>query len=149
MNVVIEKAVAADLPEILSLLERAKLPGAGVQEHLGGFVVAKEGARVVGCAALEQYGKAGLLRSVVVDVTLRGLGLGQQLTQAMLARARERKLARIYLLTETAQDFFPRFGFRVVKREAVDAPVKQSIEFTSACPDSAVAMALELSPPTR
>ncbi len=146
MNVAIASASAADLPDILSLRERAKLPRAGVPENLEGSVVAKEGDRIVGCAALEQYGKCGLLRSVVVDVTMRGLGLGQQLTQAMLTRARERNLARIYLLTETAPDFFPRFGFRVVKRDTVDAGVKQSVEFTSACPDTAVAMTLELAP---
>lgn len=146
MSVAIARASAADLPDILSLLERAKLPRAGVPENLEGFVVAKEGDRIVGCAALEQYGKCGLLRSVVVDVTMRGLGLGQQLTQAMLTRARERNLARIYLLTETAQDFFPKFGFRVVKRDTVDGGVKQSVEFTSACPDTAVAMTLELPP---
>ncbi len=144
MNVAIEPASATDLPEILSLLERAKLPRAGVQEHLEDFTVAKEGARVVGCAALERHGRCALLRSVVVDVTLRGLGLGQQLTQAVLARARQLRLARVYLLTETAQEFFPKFGFRVVKRDAVDAEVKESVEFTSACPDTAVAMALDL-----
>lgn len=146
MNVTIVPAAATDLPEILSLLERAGLPQAGVPEHLTDFVVAHEGGRVVGCAALERYGSSGLLRSVAVDVTLRGLGLGQQLTQAQLGRAREAKLARVYLLTETAKDFFPRFGFRAVQRNAVAAAVRASIEFTKACPDSAVAMALELSP---
>ena len=37
-----------------------------------------------------------------------------------------------------------RFGFQLVDREAVPATVKGSIEFTSACPDSALAMALNL-----
>jgi amino-acid N-acetyltransferase len=145
MNVSIVPATAADLPEILSLLDRAKLPQAGVPEHLADFVVAHEGGRMVGCAALERYGSSALLRSVAVDVTVRGLGLGQQLTKTLLDRARQWKLARVYLLTETAQGFFPRFGFRPIQRTAVDAAVKASVEFTSACPDSAVVMALDLS----
>lgn len=144
MTIAIVPAAAGDLPEILSLLDRAKLPRAGVQEHLSDFVVAREGRRIVGCAALERYGSNALLRSVVVDVTMRGLGLGQQLTRALLDRAGRFKLARVYLLTETAQQFFPRFGFRTIQRDAVDAAVRQSVEFTTACPAGAVAMALDL-----
>jgi len=144
MNVAIAPATPADLPEILSLLERAKLPRAGVGEHLADFIVAREGIRLVGCAGLERYGASGLLRSVAVEVAMRGLGLGQQLTQVLLTRARQIPLAHVYLLTEIAQAFFPRFGFRPIARTAVDAAVRESIEFTSACPDTAVAMALEL-----
>ena len=144
MSGTIAPAAAADLPEILSLLDRAKLPRAGVPEHLADFVVAREGQRVVGCAALERYGSSALLRSVAVDVTMRGLGLGQELTKALLERARRFKLVRVYLLTETAQQFFPRFGFKVIQRDAVDQAVRQSVEFSSACPKGAVAMALEL-----
>src|SRR5690242_9116425 len=38
--------------------------------------------------------------------------------------------------TETASDFFPRFGFRPTQRAAVDSAVQKSVEFTSACPAS-------------
>jgi hypothetical protein len=40
--------------------------------------------------------------------------------------------------------FFSRFGFAVVPRTAVDPAVQQSVEFTIACPASAVAMVREL-----
>jgi hypothetical protein len=43
----------------------------------------------------------------------------------------------VYLLTKTASGFFPRFGFHPTHRAAVDSAVQQSVEFTSACPDSA------------
>jgi hypothetical protein len=48
------------------------------------------------------------------------------------------------LLTTTASQFFVRyFAFRPVARDAVPEAVRQSIEFTSACPSTAQAMMLE------
>lgn len=88
--------------------------------------------------------RRALLRSVAVDATRRGEGFGHQLTQAALDLARARGLSQVYLLTTTAADFFPRFGFRVVARSEVDPAVRQSVEFTTACPASAVAMRADL-----
>ncbi len=62
----------------------------------------------------------------------------------MLAAAANRGVQQVYLLTETAADFFPRFGFQPIARSAVDPAVQTSIEFTSACPASAVAMVVML-----
>ena len=106
--------------------------------------MAQRSARIVGCAALEVFGRAGLLRSVTVDEAQRGQGLGHQLTQAALDLARTRGVASVYLLTTTAASFFPRFGFREVARADVDGAVKGSVEFTTACPASAVAMRVDL-----
>jgi amino-acid N-acetyltransferase len=109
-------------------------------------LVAQRNARVVGCAAVEIHGTVGLLRSVAVDETRRGEGLGHQLTQAALDLARARGLKTVYLLTTTAAAFFPRFGFREVARTDVDPAVQRSVEFTKACPADAVAMRTELGP---
>ena len=54
------------------------------------------------------------------------------------------KIKSVYLLTETAGGFFPRFGFRAIPRDAVDPAVQRSVELTSACPASALVMRLEL-----
>jgi amino-acid N-acetyltransferase len=85
-----------------------------------------------------------LLRSVAVDETRRGEGLGHQLTQAALDLARARGLKTVYLLTTTAATFFPRFGFREIARDEVDPAVQRSVEFTKACPASAAAMRADL-----
>jgi amino-acid N-acetyltransferase len=103
-------------------------------------IVAYDGAAIVGCAALELYGPHALLRSVAVDARVRGQGLGQQLTLAALDFARAAGVGDVYLLTETARTFFPRFGFHPVARAAVPVAVQQSVEFTGACPASAVVM---------
>ena len=137
MTITITAAQDADVPAILALLERSGLPQDGLQEHVATTLVARAGARVVGSAALELYGTAALLRSVAVATELRGAGLGHRLTHAVLDLARQHGVTTVYLLTETATDFFPRFGFRPTARAAVDSAVQQSVEFVSACPTSA------------
>ena len=144
MSQTIEAARSGDLPAILSLLERGGLPAAGLDQHLEAAVVAREGTRVLGCAAVELYGDAGLLRSVAVDPASRGLGLGIRLTEAALTLARSRGVRTVYLLTETAAQFFPRFGFRPIPREDVAAAVRRSVEFTEVCAVTAQAMVAEL-----
>ena len=142
----IRPAGPRDLPDIIALLEAGKLPLAGLDAHVATTLVAQRNARVVGCAAVEIQGTVGLLRSVAVDETRRGEGLGHQLTQAALDLARARGLKTVYLLTTTAAEFFPRFGFREIARDDVDAAVQRSVEFTKACPADAVAMRADLAP---
>lgn len=143
--VTIRPARPAELPHVLALLDRVRLPRDGLPAHEDGVLVAAtERGEIVGCAALECYPDGGLLRSVAVAPGRRGAGLGQRLTAAALDLARARGVRTVYLLTETAGDFFPRFGFRRVTRDAVAPGVRRSVEFTSACPASAQAMALEL-----
>jgi amino-acid N-acetyltransferase len=98
----------------------------------------------VGCAALELYGAAALLRSVAVSPEARGTGLGQRLVAAALDRAHRLGVTSVYLLTETAAGFFPRFGFRAVERATVPVALQASVEFRAACPASATAMVLHM-----
>jgi nucleoside-diphosphate-sugar epimerase/N-acetylglutamate synthase-like GNAT family acetyltransferase len=140
----IRPATVRDLPVITALLEANKLPLAGLEAHVATTLVVQRNARIVGCAAVEIYGDAGLLRSVAVDEARRGEGLGHQLTQAALDLARARGLRTVYLLTTTAGGFFPRFGFREIARDDVDRGVQRSVEFTKACPAEAVAMRADL-----
>ncbi|MGH7644462.1 MAG: arsenic resistance N-acetyltransferase ArsN2 [Gemmatimonadales bacterium] len=140
----ITPASAADLPAILDLLRAAQLPLDGLAEHVATTVTARENDRLVGCAAVELYGESALLRSVAVDEAVRGTGLGRALTAAALDLARARGARTAYLLTTTAGGYFPRFGFRVISRGEVDPAVQRSVEFTTACPASALVMKLDL-----
>jgi amino-acid N-acetyltransferase len=143
-TITIEAVRPSDLPAVLALLERSGLPQEGLVDHLATTLVARSGDEVVGSAALEIYGAAALLRSVAVDSALRSHGLGQRLTRTALDVARQLGITSVYLLTETAGDFFPRFGFRTIDRSAVDPAVQQSVEFTSACPASAQVLVASL-----
>jgi amino-acid N-acetyltransferase len=128
---------------ILVRFKEAGLPEEGLQEHLATTLVAREGGEVVGDAALELYGGAALLRSVAVRRELRGEGLGQRLVAAALQLTVARGAKSVYLLTEGAEDFFARLGFRRVSRAEVEQAspqVSRSVEFVSACPKSAQAI---------
>ncbi len=140
----ISPARPADLPAILALLASHRLPEEGLREHIATALVARVGDQVVGCAAIEPYDGAGLLRSVAVAEPQRGTGLGIRLTEGAIELARARGIQALYLLTETAVGFFPRFGFRPIRRDEVAHAVRQSIEFTRACPASALAMVKDL-----
>jgi amino-acid N-acetyltransferase len=144
MDTTIEPPSKADLASILALVETCRLPIGGLEEHLGTALVARAQGRIVGSAGLEMYGECALLRSVAVAPQLRGRGLGQGLVRAALDLARGRGVRSVYLLTETAAEFFPRLGFQVVDRGSVPAAVQTSVEFTSACPVSALAMVATL-----
>jgi N-acetylglutamate synthase-like GNAT family acetyltransferase len=129
---------------VLALLADAGLPVDGVAE-LGELLVAVDATgAAVACAGLEVYGSAGLLRSVAVAAPLRGRGLGILLSTRMLERAAARGVRRVYLLTETAAQFFPRLGFVSIDREKVQGPVRTSVEFTRLCPASAAVMVVDL-----
>ena len=139
-GITIERAVAGDVPQILDLLKRQSLPPDGLTDHAATTVVARQDGRVVGSAAVEMYADGGLLRSVAVDDSLKGQGLGRALTEQAVALARAAGLDALYLLTTTAEGYFPKLGFERTTREDVPAGVRSSVEFTSACPASAIVM---------
>ena len=142
---VIESATADDLPAVQALLTGHNLPLDEVASHVGTMVVAREAGRIVGVAALELYAGGALLRSVAVDPAAQGQRIGHQLTEAALHLARERRVDAVFLLTTTAERFFPRFGFEQISRAEVPDSVQASVEFTSACPASAVVMRKRIS----
>ena len=140
MSVAIEPASARDREAILALLDRVHLPQDGLAEHRAHAFVARQNGAVVGSAVLEIYSDGALLRSVAVDPALQGRGVGVELTSVAIARARELGVRAVYLLTTTAERFFPRFGFSPIARVDVPAGVRDSVEFRSACPASAIVM---------
>jgi amino-acid N-acetyltransferase len=140
----IEPATERDLPAIHALLEQVHLPLAGVDEHVATMLVARESERIVGSAALELYADGALLRSVAVEPQRQGTTLGHQLTEAALRLAASRAVPTVFLLTTTAERFFPKFGFEAITREEVPPSVRESVEFRTACPASAVVMRKQL-----
>jgi N-acetylglutamate synthase-like GNAT family acetyltransferase len=129
-----------DLPEIRILLERHALPTADLGAARPWFVVARDGAALLGAGGLEVHGATGLLRSIVVADGRRGSGLGRALVESVEAAARERGLRELVLLTETAHDFFARLGYADIDRADAPEAVRESAEFKALCPQSARCM---------
>ena len=140
MDVRVERAEAGDVDAVRGLLTAHKLPLDGLHDHFETTIVARAHDRIVGCAALEVHADGGLVRSVAVAPGLQGHSVGRQLTEAIVDLARQRTLPALYLLTTTADSYFPRFGFERITRDAVPDSVKASVEFASACPSTAVVM---------
>jgi amino-acid N-acetyltransferase len=133
-------AQGSDLPAVLGLLGRAHLPTAGVADVPSQFVMAESNGKLVGVVGLELYGESALLRSAAVEESWRGSGVGRVLVERALDVARERGIEDVFLLTTTAEHYFPRFGFSCVSRDSVTPGVQSSIEFQEACPASATVM---------
>lgn len=139
----VRRATRDDGPAVEALLTASELPLDGVREALPGFVVAEEGGEIVGVAGIEACGRAGrhaLLRSVAVRDAWRGRGLGRALVAGAIAVAEERGATALYLLTTTAEGYFPGFGFRTTTRDAVPEDVRATAEFRDACPAGATVM---------
>jgi N-acetylglutamate synthase-like GNAT family acetyltransferase len=138
---VISPAERQDLPSVESLLSRSDLPLSGIGEHFDSFLVARgDGGRVVGVIGLEAYGNVGLLRSLAVEEDWRSRGLGRELVGRLFDLAQARGIETLYLLTTTAERYFPRLGFEVVDRGEADERLQASEEFRGACPATAVLM---------
>src|SRR5438270_4810139 len=136
----IRRAMSSDLPAVEGLLAASQLPIDGVRDNFASFVVADDDGAITGAIGLEKYGSVALLRSAVVSPDHRGSGVGRKLIEQLLERAEEAGVDELYLLTTTAEKYFPRFGFTRTTRAAVPEAVKASAEFRGACPDTAVVM---------
>lgn len=138
-------ARSADLAAARRLLGACDLGLEGLENQFpDGYAVVDSAGELVGAAGLEVYGEAGLLRSVAVAPEFRGTGLGALLVRDRLEFAAKRRLPAIYLLTTTAADFFERMGFWRVERDSVPQAIKNSEQYSGACPASATVMCFTL-----
>ncbi len=143
----IRNAKDTDLGAVEHLLSENDLPVDGVEENFSSFVVADDNGKIVGAVGLEKFGPVALLRSAVVSNEHRGSGIGRKLVEHILERAEKDGVEELFLLTTTAEDYFPRFGFARTTRSAVPAAVKASPEFRGACPDTALVMTRRIAAP--
>lgn len=143
-NRLVRTAIARDAASIRVLLELDGLPTADLVSSEAEFVVACQGRRIIGAGALQRFGAAALLRSVVVEVGARGAGVGRLIIQELERRARAADVTELILLTQTAKPFFERQNYRTIERASVPPAVQASEEFRSLCPESATCMAKTL-----
>lgn len=129
-DVLVRPARTADVRAIRSLVaplaERRVLlnkEAVAYYESVGDFVVAEVDGRVVGCGALHVlWEDLGEVRTLAVDPSVLGRGVGSALLERLTERALALGLSRLFCLTfETA--FFTRHGFEVIEGQAVDPEV--------------------------
>jgi amino-acid N-acetyltransferase len=129
MTVTVRSARTTDVAEIEALIEpyvaERILLGKDAVVLYGSiqqFIVAEDAAgRVVGCGALHVLWRdLGEIRTVAVDESNRGSGLGTAIVGELESRARALGLERLFCLTfETT--FFGRHGFQAIGEVGTDA----------------------------
>ena len=132
------------LAELRSLLRANGLPDDDCDEQGDIFCGIFEAGELVAAGGLEPAGRDALLRSVVVRDSHRAMGYAQRITQYLLRRAEREQRRAVYLLTETAGDYFARLGFVPVERSEVPDAVTRTRQFAALCPQSASCLRLAL-----
>jgi amino-acid N-acetyltransferase len=135
------KAKAADAAAINRLIAHYASQGLllprspeNVRAHISQFLVLEESGRVIGCVALEPYGPdLAEVRSLAVDPQIRGKGLGQRLVRCALARARRKKIARVFAVTH-APEFFGQQGFVAAPGAMAEAIPEKVARDCRTCP---------------
>ncbi|MBC9956372.1 amino-acid N-acetyltransferase [Yimella sp. cx-51] len=129
-QIVIRAARASDVRRIREVTapyvdSRAIVPKPAVSyyESLQEFVVAEIDEVIVGCGALHvMWENVAEIRTLAVDRSAKGRGVGSLLVDELLTRAKDLGVARVFCLTfET--DFFARHGFV----EIDGAPVEPTV----------------------
>jgi amino-acid N-acetyltransferase len=119
----IRKAILQDARQIHRLLLNYAKDGLVLSrslmeifEAIRDFYVFVEGDRVVGAAALNIcWEDLAEVRSLVVDASFAGRGIGKHLVEACLSEARTLGIGRVFALTYQ-QAFFEKLGFSVIEK---------------------------------
>ncbi len=122
MPALIRPARAEELPKVAGLVAGADLPVQGLERAWATWVVEEDEA-LIGTASLERHGSDFLLRSLVVARHRRGRRIGTALVQHALRAADG---GRVWLLTDGAASWFPRFGFVPTTREQLPQALARS-----------------------
>jgi amino-acid N-acetyltransferase len=130
VDILIRPARTSDVRRIRELVDlyaqrRILLSKATVTlfEDVPDFLVGELGGRIVACGAMHViWEDLGELRTLAVDPEQTGSGVGQQMVAALLDRARDLGVSRVFCLT-FERDFFLRAGFREIEGAPVTAEV--------------------------
>lgn len=134
------EASKRDLTAIQSVLKQSKLPHEDCEDHLDNFIVIEENDIIIGVVGMERYGDFALLRSVAVLPAFQGRGLGHELYNRLKAKASNAGVNQLFIITETASDYFKNRGFKPIERVDVPEFIKKTKQFCGLCPSSALVM---------
>ncbi|CAB4754533.1 unannotated protein [freshwater metagenome] len=148
MSLIIRQAKTSDIKNIRAIIDeyaagRRLLTKETVTlyESVQEFTVAEIDGKVVGCGAMHVlWEDLAEVRSVAVDKSVRGKGVGHGILEVLIKRASELGIKRIFCLTfET--EFFGRHGFLEIQGTPVSPDVYTELLHSY---DSGVAEFLDL-----
>jgi len=140
----IRQATDADLVRIKGLLKDNNLPFSDCGEHIDNFILKEDKNNIIGIGGIEVYGCNGLIRSIVVSKNQRGKGVAKDIFKTIKEKSFDLGVTGLYLLTEDANEYFDKLGFRAVERTEAPESIMNTKQFKELCPSSAVVMYLEI-----
>ena len=134
MSIIIRPARTGDVKQIRSIIDTFAAPGKMLEketvtlfESVQEFVVAVDGDEVVGCGALHVlWEDLAEVRTVAVKEEFHKNGIGHQIIEAIIDRARSVGVERIFCLTFQTE-FFGKHGFKVIEGTPVEPDVYQEL----------------------
>lgn len=124
MAINIRPAVAADVAGIVTLVNEFARRGdllprspAAIAQGLHNWLVAVVGGQLVGCVSLLRY-TSGLVevRSLAVEDSAQGQGIGRLLMAELVDEALRRQIPTLFALTRAVR-FFENCGFEIVEKD--------------------------------
>lgn len=104
-------AINSDVESIKNLLIENELPSSDVEEHIRNFILAEYENKIIAVGGIERYGTTALLRSIAVTPEYRGNGIAKKLYQLFEKKASSLGVDMLYLLTESAVEYFKKINF--------------------------------------
>jgi len=125
----VRSAHIQDVDRIASIITHHAVQGvmlprsvAALSASLDTYVVADEAGQVVGCGGLDVYTpESAEIYGLATAPEGSPPGTGKAIVQALVARARKRKIGKVFALT-LAPGFFSKLGFKTVAH--TDLPLK-------------------------
>ena len=137
----IRPAGPEDLGAIRVLLAVCLLPSQDVKDESIVFFVAESERGIIGVCGIEQCDDAtALLRTLGVMPGYRKQQIGRRLLQRAISHAEDTGVDEMYLVTETAGDYFSSNGFTTHDKKATPDALKASRQLTQRSPASALLM---------
>lgn len=126
------------------LLKETKLDASDLKQANIRLFTLIENDQVVAVGGLEIIDDVALLRSVAVNPKHQKKGIGAQLVSSIEKIAKESGFTALYLLTNTAANFFTANGYKIINRDDFAEPLKRTAQFSGLCPVSAICMKKEV-----
>ena len=112
-----------NLALVREMLTRAGMMTEGIEWPAACYLVAYVGDDPLGVIGVESKIDAALIRSLYVNESTRGRGIGAALIAAARKAAHTRGARHLYLFSTDAGEFFERHGFKTVAVDDVIAAV--------------------------
>ncbi len=121
---VVRTATEDDVPGIQALLNHYAAMGnllprtkSDIIKQLSHFRVIARDSAIIACGSLENFTpELAEIRSLMVNETIKGAGLGRKIVAELLALAEQREVKRVMALTYVP-GFFHKMGFETVDKD--------------------------------